>query len=114
MYENVNQKLHTHKISISGTCGGGLSENRNMDTRQEAHVLKYEGCNFFRQRLILATVSGRSVKVSKIRSKDEEPGLKGMNLLTKRRTSDDTHRVREWTTTIEPSVSVFALIILSL
>ena len=48
-----------------------------MGTQQDTTVLKYEGCNFFRQRLILATVSGRSVKVSKIRSKDEEPGLKG-------------------------------------
>ncbi|XP_070195485.1 RNA 3'-terminal phosphate cyclase-like protein [Littorina saxatilis] len=47
-----------------------------MGTHQEGSVLKYEGCNFFRQRLILATVSGRTVKVSKIRSKDEEPGLR--------------------------------------
>ncbi|KAK6179261.1 hypothetical protein SNE40_011664 [Patella caerulea] len=38
--------------------------------------LNYEGCNFFRQRLILATLSGRTVKIKKIRSKEDDPGLK--------------------------------------
>ena len=42
-----------------------------------SNVLTYEGCNFFRQRLILATLSGRSVKIKKIRYKDGDPGLKG-------------------------------------
>ena len=41
------------------------------------NTLVYEGCNFFRQRLILATLSGKSVKIKKIRARDEEPGLKG-------------------------------------
>ncbi|ESO92599.1 hypothetical protein LOTGIDRAFT_216688 [Lottia gigantea] len=40
------------------------------------NTLHYEGCNFFRQRLVLATLSGRSVKIKKIRSKDDDPGLK--------------------------------------
>jgi len=39
--------------------------------------LTYEGCNFFRQRLVLATLSGKSVKIKNIRSIDDDPGLKG-------------------------------------
>ncbi|XP_072023641.1 RNA 3'-terminal phosphate cyclase-like protein [Amphiura filiformis] len=41
-----------------------------------APTLKYEGCNFFRQRLILATLSGKSVKISKIRHKEDDPGIR--------------------------------------
>lgn len=40
-------------------------------------LLKYEGYNYFRQRLILATLSGKPVRIEKIRSDDENPGLKG-------------------------------------
>ena len=39
--------------------------------------LTYEGCNFFRQRLVLATLSGKSVKIKNIRVYDDDPGLKG-------------------------------------
>ena len=42
-------------------------------------VLKYEGCNFFRQRLVLATLSSRPVQISEIRADANEPGLKGKN-----------------------------------
>ncbi|XP_071799447.1 RNA 3'-terminal phosphate cyclase-like protein [Asterias amurensis] len=41
-----------------------------------ASTLKYEGCNFFRQRLVLATLSGKSVRITKIRAKDDDPGLR--------------------------------------
>ncbi|XP_064606305.1 RNA 3'-terminal phosphate cyclase-like protein [Liolophura sinensis] len=41
-----------------------------------ADILIYEGCNFFRQRLILATLSGKTVKIKKIRAKDDNPGLR--------------------------------------
>lgn len=40
-------------------------------------LLKYEGYNYFRQRLILATLSGKPVRIEKIRSDDENPGLRG-------------------------------------
>lgn len=40
-----------------------------------ATVLEYEGCNYLRQRLILSTLSGKSVRIKKIRHKDENPGL---------------------------------------
>lgn len=39
--------------------------------------LTYEGCNFFRQRLVLATLSGKSVKLKNIRAIEDDPGLKG-------------------------------------
>ncbi|XP_067429977.1 RNA 3'-terminal phosphate cyclase-like protein [Thunnus thynnus] len=38
--------------------------------------LTYEGCNFFRQRLVLSTLSGKRVKITNIRSKDDNPGLR--------------------------------------
>lgn len=41
-----------------------------------ADFLKYEGSNYFRQRLILSTLSARSVRITKIRHNDVEPGLK--------------------------------------
>lgn len=39
--------------------------------------LTYDGCNFFRQRLVLSTLSGKRVKIKNIRSKDDDPGLRG-------------------------------------
>lgn len=39
-------------------------------------TLRYKGSNFLRQRLCLATVSGRPVVITDIRPKDEEPGLR--------------------------------------
>ena len=41
-----------------------------------SNALTYEGCNFMRQRLVLATLSGKTVKIKKIRSKEDDPGLK--------------------------------------
>lgn len=43
----------------------------------EAQCLSYAGCNFLRQRLVLATLSGRPLKIRKIRAKEEDPGLRG-------------------------------------
>ncbi|KAK2513884.1 Rcl1 [Columba guinea] len=42
----------------------------------EAQCLSYAGCNFLRQRLVLATLSGRPLKIRKIRAKEEDPGLR--------------------------------------
>ncbi|KAJ7421758.1 RNA 3'-terminal phosphate cyclase-like protein [Willisornis vidua] len=42
----------------------------------EAQSLGYTGCNFLRQRLVLATLSGRPLKIRKIRAKEEDPGLR--------------------------------------
>lgn len=42
----------------------------------QAHSLSYTGCNFLRQRLVLATLSGRAVKIRKIRARDDSPGLR--------------------------------------
>ncbi|BFZ16391.1 hypothetical protein BsWGS_19430 [Bradybaena similaris] len=39
-------------------------------------TLKYEGCNHFRMRLVLSTLSGKSVKISQIRPEDGDPGMK--------------------------------------
>lgn len=51
-------------------------------------VKVYEGCNFFRQRLVLSTLSGVPVRITNIRSDDDQPGLQEfetsfLNLLNK-------------------------------
>lgn len=38
-------------------------------------VLKYDGCNFFRQRIILSLLSGRSVKFRQLRLTHQSPGI---------------------------------------
>ncbi|XP_077201054.1 RNA 3'-terminal phosphate cyclase-like protein [Paroedura picta] len=47
-----------------------------MASQSHSHSLSYAGCNFLRQRLVLATLSGRAVKIRKIRAKDDNPGLR--------------------------------------
>nr|CAG4646252.1 EOG090X05X4 [Macrothrix elegans] len=47
-----------------------------MNPKSDNSVLRYEGCNFFRQRLLLATLACRPVSIINIRSKDSEPGLR--------------------------------------
>lgn len=39
-------------------------------------VLYYKGSNFFRQRLLLSTLSGRVIKIEDIRSTHDDPGLR--------------------------------------
>lgn len=51
----------------------------------QAHSLSYAGCNFLRQRLVLSTLSGRPVKIRKIRARDDNPGLRGKWGLAARR-----------------------------
>lgn len=46
-----------------------------MSGAQQATVLRYEGANFFRQRLVLAALSQRSIIISNIRENDMNPGL---------------------------------------
>lgn len=48
---------------MTGALGGGAP-------------LVYHGNNFLRQRLVLATVSGRTVVIKDIRPRDEQPGLR--------------------------------------
>lgn len=39
--------------------------------------LRFRGCAYFRLRVVLATLSGRRIRIDGIREKDEEPGVKG-------------------------------------
>ncbi len=41
-------------------------------------VLNFSGHGYLRQRLILATLSGKIVKIVKIRSENDNPGLRGI------------------------------------
>ncbi|XP_005110004.2 RNA 3'-terminal phosphate cyclase-like protein [Aplysia californica] len=42
--------------------------------------LQYEGCNNFRMRLVLATLSGKSVKINQMRPEEDDPGLKDFEI----------------------------------
>lgn len=37
--------------------------------------LRYEGCALFRQRIVAATLSGKTLRIDKIRNEDDSPGL---------------------------------------
>lgn len=48
-----------------------------MPAKIKNNVLIYEGCNYLRYRLLLSTLSGKPVRITNIRTKDDNPGLKG-------------------------------------
>lgn len=58
-------------------------KKRFNEMATSSNILQYEGCNFLRQRLLLSTLSGRPIKISNIRYKDDNPGLRDfeVNLL---------------------------------
>lgn len=67
--------VHPYLKKESETC----KKNRSLPIAiPMSKLLKFEGYNYFRQRLILATLSGKPVRIEKIRSDDENPGLKGI------------------------------------
>lgn len=39
-------------------------------------MLRFRGCQHFRQRLVAATLSGRAIRIDEIRSQDQNPGLR--------------------------------------
>ncbi|XP_075211178.1 putative RNA 3'-terminal phosphate cyclase-like protein [Lycorma delicatula] len=39
-------------------------------------VLCFKGSNYMRQRLLLSVVSGKAIRITDIRTPDDEPGLK--------------------------------------
>ena len=43
--------------------------------------LTYEGCIFFQQRLVLAALSGKPVKLKNLRAVEDDPGLKGVSTI---------------------------------
>jgi len=47
-----------------------------MEIKKKSHMLEYEGCNYMRLRLVLSTLSGKSLKITNIRAKETSPGLK--------------------------------------
>ncbi|XP_063364507.1 probable RNA 3'-terminal phosphate cyclase-like protein [Cydia amplana] len=47
-----------------------------MPATVQNDTLVYKGSNFFRQRLLLSTLSGRSVRIEDIRSSHDDPGLR--------------------------------------
>ncbi|XP_029024852.3 RNA 3'-terminal phosphate cyclase-like protein [Betta splendens] len=64
-------------INVSWTNTRGFPQTLGRNNNNMASFgLIYDGCNFFRQRLILSTLSGKQVKIKSIRSTDDEPGLR--------------------------------------
>lgn len=62
---------HVGALGAAGQCGGMAGGGGS------AQCLSFAGCNFLRQRLVLSTLSGRPLKIRKIRAKEEDPGLRG-------------------------------------
>jgi hypothetical protein len=48
------------------------------DSAMTAITLNYSGHLHFRHRLVLAVLSGKAIKIDKIRPGDKNPGLRGM------------------------------------
>ena len=51
------------------------SLNRPPAADTSKKIIEYEGSNFLRARLVLATLSGKAIRIRKIRTKEENPGL---------------------------------------
>jgi len=51
------------------------SLNRPPAADTSKNIIEYEGSNFLRARLVLATLSGKAIRIRKIRTKEENPGL---------------------------------------
>lgn len=47
---------------------------------QQGSLLKFSGHTHFRTRLVLSILSGKPVRIEKIRSDDKNPGLRGMGI----------------------------------
>lgn len=47
-----------------------------MLATKKGSILQYKGSNFFRQRLILSVLSGKTVQIIDIRTTDDEPGVR--------------------------------------
>lgn len=67
---------------VGGRCGPGRASRSSASADRahmatQTHSLSYAGCNFLRQRLVLSTLSGRPVKIRRIRARDDNPGLRG-------------------------------------
>lgn len=67
---------------------------------QPNSVVHFSGHEHFRNRLVLSILSGRHVKIDKIRSDDKNPGLRG----TKCMVSGPTHLLNLGTTDFEVSL----------
>ena len=44
-------------------------------------TLQFDGCAFFRQRLVLSTLSFQPIKIKNIRIQENEPGLRGISIV---------------------------------
>ncbi|XP_031842240.1 RNA terminal phosphate cyclase 1 [Nomia melanderi] len=47
-----------------------------MPAKVKNKILTYEGCNYIRYRLLLSTLSGKPVRITDIRIKDDDPGVR--------------------------------------
>lgn len=47
-----------------------------MTATLKGNILHYKGSSYFRQRLVLSVLSGKTIKITDIRKLDDEPGLK--------------------------------------
>lgn len=65
-------------ILISIYHDASISSSVLLWTAMTAPTLNYSGHLHFRHRLVLAILSGKTIKIDKIRPGDKNPGLRGM------------------------------------
>jgi len=68
---------------------------------------EYHGCNFLRQRMILSVLSAKPVKITKIRHKSDDPGIRDFEAsllrLLDKITNGSKMEVR-WSMIVGPSI----------
>jgi len=62
---------------VKMTKGKKSKTPKNGGFTLDTKPLVFEGCGMFRARIVCSILSGRAIKIVKIREHDEMPGLQG-------------------------------------
>lgn len=60
-------------LSVIGVMSPSITNSSTNE--RSTTIIEYEGSNFLRARLVLATLSGRAIRIKKIRTREDNPGL---------------------------------------
>jgi hypothetical protein len=60
-------------------CKSAANRESRYNMSQLISALQFSGHQFLRHRLVLSILSGKPVKIDKIRPEDKNPGLRGKN-----------------------------------
>jgi hypothetical protein len=66
----------TTNVSPSCRCNSGDVSRLHTKMSSSGRYEEYRGANYLRQRLVLAILSARPVRITRIRARDQDPGLR--------------------------------------